>query len=310
MSEQVDTVKHVHGGDRAGVLAGIACYVIWGLFPAYWKLLDGVNPAEIVVHRIVWSFVTMVLVAVLMGRSIRPLARSGRAWRILLPAAILVTANWSLYIWGIALGKVVEAAIGYYLNPLVSVLFGVVFFGERLTRLQVAAVLLASAGLTYFTVSYGHFPWLALALALTFGGYGAIKKKGGYPAVEALAFENALVVLPAIAFAIWLAHHTGTHAFFADTATTSGWLTTALLIIGGPVTALPLVLFAWAANKIPLSTLGFIQFLTPTIQLLLGVLAYNEPFTAQHVVLLTCIWTGIALITWESLAVVRRVSKR
>lgn len=293
---------------RAGILAGIACYVIWGMFPAYWKLLGEVAPAEIIVHRIVWSFATMALVVALARLPIGTLLRSARAWRLLVPAALLITANWSIYIWGISIGKVVEAAIGYYLNPLVSILFGVIFFREKLTRVQGLAVVLASAGLVYFTASYGHFPWVALALALSFGAYGVVKKRGAYPAVESLAFENGVMVVPAILFGIWLANHMGTHAFAGDTATAHGWFVTGLLILGGPITALPLVLFSWAANRIPLSMLGFIQFLSPTIQLLLGVFAYGEPFTADHAVLLGCIWTGIVLVMWESLRVVRALA--
>lgn len=287
-------------------LAGLACYIIWGIFPAYWKLLDEANPAEIIAHRVIWCFATTALIVTIARLDIRSLFRSARAWRILVPAAILVTANWSIYILGIAIDRIVEASIGYYLNPLMSILAGVIFFHERLTRLQIIAVALCTAGIGYFTLSYGHFPWIAIGVAATFATYGAVKKQGGYPPIEALAFENTMMLAPAIIFAFWLAAHTGTHVFFGDTASTHGWVLTGLLILGGPVTALPLVLFAKAANGIPLSMLGFIQYVTPTLQLLIGVFGYGEPFTRAHAICLGLIWLGIALVLGEGVAVARR----
>lgn len=285
--------------EKRGILAGIFCYVLWGLFPAYWKLLDEVNPAEIIVHRIIWCFVTTALIVLIARLDMHSLIRSRRAWRILVPAAVLVTINWSIFIVGISIDHIVETAIGYYLNPLVTIIFGVVFFRERLTRIQLLAVTLCAIGLAYFTWSYGHFPWIAVGLALTFSAYGALKKKGGYPPVEALAFENAIIVLPTIAAAFIIAHVTGSHAFLASTSP-HGWWLTVLLIVAGPVTALPLIFFARAANDIPLSLLGFIQYLSPTLSLLLGVLAYGEPFTLAHAVCLGLIWTAIVLVSVET----------
>lgn len=286
--------------EKRGIAAGIFCYALWGLFPAYWKLLDEVNAGEIIVHRIIWCFVTTVLVVLIARLDIVSLIRSPRAWKILTPAAILVTANWSIFIIGISIDRIVETAIGYYLNPLVTIVFGVVFFRERLTRIQLIAVVLCAIGLVYFTWSYGHFPWIAVCLALTFSAYGALKKKGGYPPAPALAFENAIIVLPTIIAGIVIAHVTGSHAFLGSTSP-HGWLLTILLIVAGPVTALPLIFFARAANDIPLSLLGFIQYISPTLSLLLGVLVYGEPFTLAHAVCLGFIWTGIALVSAETI---------
>ena len=285
--------------EKRGILAGIFCYALWGLFPIYWKLLDEVHPGEIIVHRIVWCFVTTALVVLIARLDIASLIRDSRAWKILVPAAILVTANWSIFIFAVSIDRIVETSIGYYLNPLVTILFGVIFFRERLTRIQLVAVTLCAIGLAFFTWSYGHFPWISIGLALTFAAYGALKKKGGYPPIEALAFENAIMVLPAIIAGIVIAHVTGSHAFLGSMSA-HGWLITLLLIGAGPVTALPLIFFARAANDIPLSLLGFIQYLSPTLSLLLGVFVYGETFTLAHGICLGLIWTGIALVSVET----------
>lgn len=289
------------GEERRGALAGLLCYVLWGLFPLYWKLLGEVDPFEIIAHRIIWCFVTTVIVCALAKLDFVSLLRQPRAWRFLAPAAVLITLNWSIYIYAVDIGHVVETAIGYYINPLVSILLGIVFFRERLTRLQLAAVLLCAFGVAFFTVNYGQFPWIAVCLAFSFGLYGAVKKRGGYPATPALAFESTVMVVPAIVFAIVLAHVTGQHAFAANLDDFHGWYLTALLVIGGPVTALPLVLFAKAANSIPLSLLGFIQYVSPTIALAVGVFVLGEPFTLAHAVCLGSIWCGLALVSFEAL---------
>ena len=227
---------------KRGTLAGILCYTIWGLYPFYWRLLDNCASQEIIAHRIIWCFATTVLVCALTRTDFVALLRDARARRFLLPAAAIITVNWSVYIWAVMVGHVVEAAIGYYINPLVSILFGVVFFKEKLTPLQLVAVVLCAAGVVYCTVDYGQFPWISLVLAFSFGAYGAIKKRAGYPALQALATENTFMVVPAIVFGVALAVTTGENHFFADVTTFDGWKTTALLLIAGPVTAVPLIL--------------------------------------------------------------------
>ena len=286
--------------ERRGIVAGVFCYVLWGLFPMYWKLLSEVDSLEIIAHRIIWCFVTTVTFCVVARLDLPGLLKQPRAWRYLVPAAIIVTLNWSIYIYAVNIDHVVETAIGYYINPLVSIVLGIIVFGERLSPLKIVAVALCAIGVAFFTISYGQFPWIAIVLALSFGTYGAVKKKAGYPATTALAFENTVMVLPTIAFAIALAHITGTHAFAANLDTTHGVYLTVLLVLGGPTTAIPLILFSKAANLIPLSLLGFIQYISPTLALLTGVFLFGEPFTLAHGVCLGCIWTGIALVTFDT----------
>ena len=286
---------------RRGVLAAFLCYVLWGTFPLYWKLLSHVDPFEIIAHRIIWCFVFTVALCALMRLDFLRLLRDRRALRFLIPAALLITVNWGLYVYAVSIDHIVETAIGYYLNPLVSIILGMLVFQERLSRLQTVAVALCAGGICFFTVNYGSFPWIAITLALSFGVYGAIKKKGGYPAVEALAVENTIMVVPALIFAVVLANATGAHGFLASAPDGIDWRTTLLLIGGGAVTAIPLILFAKAANSIPLTLLGFIQYVSPTIALLVGMFANGEPFTLAHAVCFGCIWSGLALVAVDAL---------
>lgn len=284
-----------------GIATGVLCYLLWGLFPLYWKLLAEVDSLEVIAHRIIWCFVTTIAICAIARLDLIGLLRKPRAWRYLAPAAVIITLNWSIYIFAVDIGHVVETAIGYYINPLVSVLLGMVVFHERLTRMQAIAIALCAFGVAFFTLNYGQFPWIALVLAFSFGIYGAIKKKAGYPAAPALAFENVVMIVPALIFVVVLAKVTGTHAFASDLATAHGRVITALLVLAGPATAIPLILFAKAANLIPLTLLGFIQYLSPTIALLTGVFLFGEPFTLAHGVCLGCIWTGLALVAIEAI---------
>ncbi|MGN0077654.1 MAG: EamA family transporter RarD [Coriobacteriales bacterium] len=292
--------------ERRGVVVGALCYVIWGLSPLYWKLLSEVSGVEIIAQRIIWCTVLTVGVCAAARLDLPALLRSRRAWRYLVPASLLVTFNWSLYIFAVCIDKIIETSIGYYINPLVSILLGIVVFRERLTRLQGLAVALCTAGIVFFTFSYGAFPWISVLLALSFGIYGAVKKRAGYPPVQALAMENLLIVGPMIALAIGLALVTGSHAFLGDVSTPHGWAITLLLVGAGAVTAVPLLLFSYAANAIPLSLLGFIQFLSPTLGLLVAVFFNGEPFTLAHGVCLGCIWCGLGLVTAESMLARRK----
>ena len=287
--------------ERRGVAAGIFCYLLWGLFPIYWKLLGEVDSLEIIAHRIIWCFATTIIFCIAARLDLPGLLKQPRAWRFLVPAALIITLNWSIYIYAVNIDHIVETAIGYYINPLVSIVLGIIVFGERLSPLKCVAVALCAFGVAFFTFNYGQFPWIAIALALSFGIYGAIKKKAGYHATTALAFENTVMVLPAIAFAIVLAHVTGSHAFAANLDTAHGVYLTVLLVLGGPATAIPLILFARAANLVPLSLLGFIQYLSPTLALLTGVFLFGETFTLAHGVCLGCIWSGIALVTFDTI---------
>lgn len=286
---------------RRGILAGLFCYVLWGFFPLYWKLLDDVDTFEVVAQRIIWCTVFTLIICFIMRLDLVGLLKTPRARRFLIPSALLITANWSIYIYAVSIDRIVETAIGYYLNPLVSIILGIAIFKERLGVLQGIAVALCSIGILFFTGSYGRFPWISIVLAVSFGVYGGVKKMGGYPAIEALAFENIVAVGPAIILAFALACITGDHGFLGDMTSWQGWQTTLLLVGGGVVTAIPLLLFAAAANSIPLTLLGFLQYISPTIALLIGVFINHEPFTIAHGVCMGCIWSGLALVAIDSI---------
>lgn len=292
----------VRKGAFSGVKAGILCYVFWGLAPLYWKLLGNASPFEAIGHRVLWSFVLMLVICLALKNGFPAILRDKRAWRYLGPAGLLIMLNWSIYIYAVATDRVVYTALGYYINPLVSVLLGTVLFQEKLSQLKKAAVVLCVAGVAYYVYDLGELPWISLALPLTFGLYGAVKKRGGYPANEALAMENAVALPFALGVLAALPALTGSGGLFlADMASASGWSTTLLLVGSGAITAIPLVLFAKAANSIPLSTLGFIQYVSPTIALLLGVFAFGEPFTQAHAVCFACIWAGLVLVSVDAL---------
>jgi chloramphenicol-sensitive protein RarD len=282
---------------RAGVVYATACYVIWGVIPIYWRWLEHVPPFELVVHRILWCFVAVVLVVALQGRlaTVQSVFRNKKLLGTLALTSVLISINWGLYIWCIASQQLVEASLGYYINPLVSVALGVVLLGERMTPLRLAAVGLATIAVLLQTFTLGHFPWIALTLAFSFGLYGYFRKTAPIEAVEGLLVETA-ILFPIVAtfVVVWTVDATG--AFPAPDA-----LTNILLVVAGPLTALPLVLFAAAARRIRLSTLGFLQYLSPSITLVLATVWWGEPFTVLHAVTFGLIWLALALISAESL---------
>lgn len=284
---------------RKSTLAGVLCYVFWGIAPIYWTFMDEVNSFEIIGHRIIWCFVMMVIVCAVLKIDFVSLLKDKRAVAYLLPAAILITVNWSVYIYAVSVDRIVETAIGYYINPLVSIVFGIFLFNEKLSKYRIAAICLCAFGVLFFTINYGQFPVFSIVLALSFGAYGAVKKKAGYPATQALAIESTFMLIPSIAICVVTAMITGQHAFASGLDTANGWIMTLLLIGAGPVTAIPLLLFAKAANGIPLSMLGFIQYISPTIALMVGVFFNGEPFTLAHAVCLGSIWCGLALVSFE-----------
>ena len=299
-------VSDIKKRTRQGIAAGFGCYLLWGLFPLYWKLLDHVDPLEVTAQRVIWCFALTAIICLIARWNFISLLKNKRALRFLIPAAIIITSNWGIYVVAVHMNHIVEASLGYYINPLVSILLGLIVFKERLSPLQWVAVALCCVGILYFTISYGSFPWLAIMLAVTFGVYGAIKKKGGYPAVEAIAVESAVMTPIAIVFAIVLALVTGSPGVLGDMTSVSGWSTTGLLIFGGAVTAVPLILFATAANSIPLTALGFLQYVSPTIALLCGVFVNGEAFTTAHGICFACIWCGLALVAIDMIWTARK----
>lgn len=280
---------------KQGILAGIGAYLLWGLFPIYWKLLLDVPAIEILAHRMVWSLVVMVLILAI-GKDRTWLKEALRNRRTLLTytlAAALLGVNWYTYIWAVNAGFVVESSLGYFINPLVSMLFGVVFLKEHLRGGQILAVSLAVAGVLYLTFSYGALPWIALVLSMTFGLYGLIKKTAPLGSARGFTLETLALFIPAFGFLVFLEVQ-GVGAFGHQSA-----LTTTLLAFAGPVTSIPLLLFGVAARRIPLSMVGFLQYIAPTGQFLLGVLAYHEPFPAERLVGFAIIWTALAVYSLE-----------
>jgi chloramphenicol-sensitive protein RarD len=287
---------------KQGILAGIGAYLMWGLFPIYWKLLSDVPALEILAHRMVWSLVVMLLLLFIGGERawLKAALKSRRVMVTYTLAAALLAVNWGTYIWAVNAGFVVESSLGYFINPLVSMLFGVLFLGERLRRGQLMAVFLAAAGVIYLTISLGALPWIALVLSFTFGLYGLIKKTAPLNSAQSFTIETLALFLPAFAFLLYR-EASGTGAFGHQSA-----LTTALLAFAGPVTSIPLLLFGVAARRIPLSMVGFLQYIAPTGQFLLGVLAYHEPFPLARLIGFVVIWIALIIYSIEGVVMNRR----
>ena len=287
---------------RRGVILGLMAWTLWGFFPLYWPLLEPSGAVEILAHRIFWSMIVMLGVVLALRRRDRLLATlaDGRTRWLLAVAAVLITVNWGTYIWGVNNHHVVETSLGYFINPLVSVLIGVVVLGERLRRLQWAALALAGVAVLALTVEYGRPPWVSLILAFSFGSYGLAKKKANAGAVESLVVETLVVSPVALGYIVFLMA-SGASTFGSN----GGWHV--VLVIGtGVVTVIPLLCFGGAATRIPLSTLGLMQYLTPTVQFLLGILFFHEPMPAMRWVGFSLIWLALVLFTAEALRNRRR----
>jgi chloramphenicol-sensitive protein RarD len=289
---------------RRGFLLGVAAYLMWGLFPLYWPLLEPSGALEILAHRIVWSLLVVVVLLVL-GRNwawIRSLG--ARRLGLLAGAAVVIAINWGTYIGGVNSGHVVETSLGYFINPLVTVLFGVVLLGERLRRLQWWAIGLAGGAVVVLTVDYGRPPWIALVLAFSFGTYGLLKKQAGVDAVESLSVETAVLVLPAMGFLLVL--HGGGDGTFAS----EGWGHAALLALSGLITAVPLLCFGAAAVRVPLTTIGLLQYLAPIFQFLIGVLVKHEDMPPSRIAGFALVWVALAALTFDGVRAHRRSLRR
>lgn len=292
-----------HPENRAGLWIAIASFVLWGLMPLYWHLLKAVPSLQVVAHRVVWS--TLLVVGWLLWKNGRgwlraALARPRAAWMLALSAA-LIGFNWSLYIWAVNAGHVVESSLGYFINPLLNVVLGVFFLHERLSRAQWIAVALAAAGVLWLTVNFGQPPWIAICLALSFALYGLLRKLLAIDAVAGLGVESVYLILPALAVVGWGETH-GQGGFF------DAWGAgrDALLIFGGALTALPLIGFAFAVRRVPLSVVGLLQYVAPTLQFLTGVFVFHEAFDRQRLVGFAFIWLGLAIFAFESFLRSRR----
>ncbi len=280
-----------------GILAAAAAFILWGVLPAYWKLLQEVPAYEILCHRMSWSLVLTLGLVVVTGR--RALFRQAMRERNNLitftATGLLLAVNWLLYIWAVNAGYIVEASLGYFINPLINVFFGMIFFREKMRLAQWFALLLASLGVLYLTVYYGQFPWIALTLATTFAIYGLLHKKNHLGALDGLCLETGILFLPATAFLLGL-------GYAGDGAFGRIGLTGSLLLAGtGVVTTIPLLFFGYAAQKIPLSTLGLMQYLAPTINLILGVFIYGEEFPRTRMIGFMLIWAALVIFMAENL---------
>ena len=287
---------------RGGAAAGAAAYTLWGLFPLLFHQLGSVDAFEIVLHRVVWSFVVVMALLVIQGdrgwlRRVRE--RPGALLR-LTAAGVLIGVNWLVYIWAVNADHVVEAALGYYINPLITVALGIVVLGERLRRLQFVALGFGAASVAVLTAAYGRLPWIALVLAVTFAAYGFLKKAVPVGAVSSLAVETA-VLAPLALIGLVVLHVGGDAAFGNGTGGRD-----LLLVSLGVVTALPLLLFATAATRIPLSLLGLLQYLTPTLQLLCGVVVLGEPMPPERLAGFILVWIALVLLGIDAVAAARR----
>ena len=281
---------------RRGLLLGIAAYSMWGAFPLYWPLLEPAGALEILAHRILWSLVTMGVIVVLLRRTsqLRALFGNRRVFVLLAVGAAVITVNWATYIWGVNNGRVVEASLGYFINPLVTVLMGVFILGERLRPLQWAAMAVAGTAVAVLTLDYGRLPWVALVLAFSFGTYGLAKKTANVGAIESLTLETMLMAPIAAAYVGWLVA-TGQSNFGSH-----GLGHALLFTTTGIVTAIPLICFGGAAIRVSMVTLGLLQYLAPVLQFALGVLWFHEEMPTGRWVGFILVWIALVLFTVEA----------
>ena len=289
-----------------GIVSIICSYVIWGLLPVYWKWVQAVPPDRMLAHRIVWSFVftTVLLVFFRLLPCLRETLRNRRNVRLLLLAAIIVTSNWLTYIYAVNSGQIIASSLGYYINPLVSIAMGAIVYRERFPPLQIAAIILAAAGVAVMALSVGSLPWISLVLAFTFATYALLKKKIALNATVGLFVETGLItpvaflyLLVAPAGGLVTAAATAVHGYPAAGSP----LLLGLMPLAGVITAVPLMLFATGTRELDLSMVGFLQYIAPTLMLLLGVFVYGEPFTSAHAACFALIWTGLLLYTVSKL---------
>lgn len=282
---------------RSGIIYAALAFFCWGLFPIYFHALGEVPPLQILAHRMLWSL-AFLLVLLLLRRDWKWLqvVRQPRVFFSFVLSALLLSANWLVYIWSVMNHHVIEASLGYFINPLVNIVLGYLILKERMRPLQWAAIGVAALGVAWLTWQAGTVPWIALFLALSFGGYGLLRKTAALGPLEGLSFETIVLFPLAAGYVIWLTVQ-GQNVFINTTSDTTRWL----LIMAGPLTAIPLLLFATGARRIPLSILGLLQYLSPTLQFLLGVWLFKEAFSADRLVGFVLIWSALALFAGEGL---------
>ncbi len=285
-----------------GVLFALAAYILWGFFPLYFKAIQQVSALQILAHRIAWGFVfTLAVVLVLrQWKEFRASVFNRRTFLIYAGASVVLGINWFTYVWAVITNHVVESSLGYFINPIVSVLLGVIFLRERLRTFQWVAIAMVTAGVVYLTITFGQLPWISLVLAVTFGFYGLLKKIAPLGALHGITLETAVLTIPSLAY-LFIVNANGTGTFGHSTP-----LLDFLLVLSGPVTAIPLLLFATGARRIPLTTIGLLQYIAPTLQFLLGVLVFHEPFDQSRLIGFMIIWLALVLFSVENLLARRR----
>ena len=283
---------------RTGIINATLAFLCWGLFPIYFHALHEVPPSQILAHRVLWSllFLAIVLSVRRQWQWLPAVLRQPRVIASFVASAFLLSANWLVYIWAVNNGHVIEASLGYFINPLVNIMFGYLLLKERLRAGQWAAIGLAALGVAWLTWQAGTVPWIALILAATFGAYGLMRKTAALGALEGLSLETMVLFPLALGYVIWLSLN-GQNSFINSAADSTRWL----LVAAGPITAIPLLLFAAGARTIPLSVLGLLQYISPTIQFLLGVWLFHEAFSAERMVGFLLIWSALALYAAEGL---------
>lgn len=286
---------------KKGILLAAGAYGCWGLVPIYWRLLHGIPAAQLLAHRILWSFVTLLIIVLILQQwnKFKKEALSLRILGIYLIAAMLITINWLTYVWAVNAGHIVETSLGYFINPLLSMLFGVIFFRERLRFWQWIPVGLAFAGVTYLTIVHGSLPWIALTLAGSFAIYGIVKKIAPLGSLFGLMLETSILVIPATLF-LFFSDRAGAGAFGHVS-----WGKDLLLIGAGVITTFPLLMFASAAQQIPLSWIGILQFISPTLQFLCGVVIFKEGFSHTQLIGYGMVWIALTMFALESFAAYR-----
>lgn len=285
-----------------GILSGIGAYALWGFFPIYWKYLHDVPALQVIGHRIGWSFLLLMLVILVSGQwnEFRSSVSQPKVIGIYTIAGVLLSINWLVYVWGVNAGFIVETSLGYFINPLLSVLLGVIFLRERLRPAQWIPVAIAAIGVIYLTAVYGRLPWIALSLAFSFGFYGLVKKLAPLGSLHGLTLETG-IVFPAALIYLLIVEASGTGAFLHDST-----LIDLFLVGAGVVTTIPLLMFASAAREIPLTLIGLLQYIAPTLQFLIGVFIYKEPFDRSHFIGFGIVWVAL-VIFWVENYLSRRV---
>ncbi len=276
---------------RSGVVAGVSAYLLWGVLAVYFKIVREVAPLEILAHRIVWAFaVLLITIAILRrGQLVIAILRQRRVMTLLAASTVLIAVNWFIYIWSVTHDRMIESSLGYFINPLVSVLLGFLVLGERLRGREILSVVLAAVAVVWLTATAGAFPWISIALALTFAMYGLMRKLAGVTAIEGLAIETALLLPLAGGYMIYRAN-AGTLSFGHVSPALDAWL-----LAAGPLTAAPLLLFAAAVRRLRLATVGLLQYISPSMQFALAIFLYHEPFDQKRLVAFVLIWIAIVI---------------